>query len=207
VIKINKNKLIKESSLSRIWQHINSDQSFAVISAYRDKEFFKEKYHKQNLSDQEVLQYNLKRHNDLGHYLVTNKYGYIKQKSGYTHEDGTTVEEQSYFIPLIEKNEALQLGKMFDQESILWKDSTIFCLIYTNYKFGQIGIIFRKGSNNDFTFNADIIKYAYSQLIKGNDNQKIVKFAYVMEHINQSVNRAYEFSKQGMMLKEWITII
>ena len=111
--KLKRYKRLEESSLSRIWQHVtDEDSSFAVISAYRGI-----------YSEDE----NLKRHNELRIKIRSLGYGYIEQKSGCSYfnpevGENASVEEKSFFIPNINFKDAITLGRMFKQESVLYKD-------------------------------------------------------------------------------------
>lgn len=96
--------VVLESSLSRIWQHVNGGENFAVISAFRGSNSEKE---------------NLKLHNDLKSNVRSIGSGFIEQKSGYTYqnpesgEEGT-VDELSLFIPNIDRRTAVKLGKKYN---------------------------------------------------------------------------------------------
>ncbi len=162
-----------ESSLSRIWQHLQSNKTFGVVSAF-------------------VLEYsedeNLKRHEQLRSRIKSLKLGYIEQNSGYSYtpykdapeDERIFVDEKSFFIPLITKNDIMKLGKDFLQESILFKDDNDFTLIFTDHRFGQVDMYFSREGEN-FTFDKQSIKYAYSALIKGHKNNIDIKFAYIAE--------------------------
>ncbi len=157
------NSILSESSLSRVWQHINNDKSFGVISAFRE-------------TNDDATNKNL--HKSLIDDVKSLNLGYIQQKSGYTYSssDGDgRVEEISLFIPNISLEDIIKLGKKYNQESILFKDATQFVLVDCNSK--SIILNFSKktsGKNgNDFiTFKPEVLKYAYSQLIKSNKNSK-----------------------------------
>lgn len=187
---------INESSLSRIWQHIeNPNSTFGVVSAFLPP-------------DRASVIQNEERHNQLRKQIRSLGYGYIEQHSGYSYADEReqVVEEKSFFIPNITLKDILFLGKEYDQESVLFKDSNQFSLIYTNHKYGQISMSFsKKGST--VTMDKNILKYAYSQLVKANKSQK-VKFAYVMEHVIPNRTEALLAQKTGELAKvKYISII
>jgi hypothetical protein len=190
-------KRIDESSLSRIWQHIESNNSFGVVSAFR-KEF--------------SLEFNLENHEKLRAEIKKNNLGFIEQNSGYSYTDADTnevvnSEEKSFFIPQCPKNLILTLGRKFRQESILYKDETGFYLIYTDSRFGKVGMTFTKGGKN-LTLDKETIKYAYSELIRANKNSKKVKFAFIAEKYVPSMTEGYLAQKTGEIPStRWIYIL
>ena len=82
---------LTESSLSRIWLHIEKKTNFAVISASRG-----------DYSDKE----NNDRYRQLKNIIREKGYGFIEMRGGYK-EDGGFVYEKSLFIPNISKTEAI----------------------------------------------------------------------------------------------------
>lgn len=196
-MKLKPYKSLQESSLSRIWQHIHDeDSSFAVISAYRGI-----------YSEAE----NLKRHNELKQKIRAMGFGYIEQKSGYSYSnpeagEDVTVEEKSFFIPNIDFDSAIKLGRLFKQESILYKDSVKgFGLFMCDN--GKLAMLF-KNKDHLMSFNANDIKMAYSQLVKANSGQKGMKFAYVSEYYIPSRADAFKAMKEGKLAESrWIDVV
>jgi len=177
--KILNEQVLKESSWSRIIQHIEKGGSFAIISAF---------------SRENDKQRNYALHNKLRKYITEKGYGYIEQNAGYTYKDDITGEdlisqELSFFVPSMSLDEAISIGEEYEQESILFKDDKGFKLVYTKdgegFHKGQIGMIFKmdKKPDGQITFNPEILKYAFSQLKKGTKNQIGKKFAYIAECI------------------------
>ncbi len=88
----------KESSLSRIWQHItNPERSFGVISAYLDI-----------FTDSE----NIQRHDKLEQVIREYGFGFVEQKSGYTYLHHKTLQQNeavysTHYVPTYK----LQLSK------------------------------------------------------------------------------------------------
>jgi len=115
-MKMPKRKL-NESSLSRILQHIESDRSFGVLSAFRG-----------GLSKRE----NMERHADLKDKVRGMGYGFIEMRGGYKEEDGGFVNELSLFVPGIDKRALVDLGSDLDQDSVIYKDKNSFELVGTN---------------------------------------------------------------------------
>lgn len=168
--------IIRESSLSRIIQHIQTGKTFAVISAYRGEFSASE---------------NKFRHRQLAGAIRALGLGYIEQTSGYTYSDGTdhTVEEESFFIPGISYQQALALGGKFDQESILFKDEKIgFVLTFTitftdaeghSHRPGEIALRFKTDDREGVaSFDPRVYKSAFSALKRANKVQKGRPFAY-----------------------------
>lgn len=190
-------KSITESSLSRVWQHVNSDKNFAVISAFHLYS---------------PLEENLAAHQQLKNDVRSLGLGFIDQGSGYTYKHKHTgteslAEERSLFIPNIKKEDALKLGKKYQQESILFKDESEFVIWYieTGKKDD-----FNRGSTDTMTFDQNTLKYAYSQFFKSKNKNAIKKFAYVMkEEIIPSREDAYRAlkNKEGLPETSWIDVL
>lgn len=131
---------LEETKASRFNQHLdNREQSFATISAerrndnvhkgfgvksfsdYKDKQ---ERYQDKNY--QRYAAFNNRRTRKL--YELLNKMGltgYIRTKGGYrelTMTDNDVEEENSVFIPNITLEQAISLGKVFNQDSVMFKE-------------------------------------------------------------------------------------
>lgn len=157
-------QLLIESSLSRVWQHINNPNStFAIISAFLDEED------------------DIKNHENLKRDVRNLKLGFIEMKSGYSYQtdDGEEfAEEKSLLIPEITKEQAFTLAKKYNQQSIIFKDNSGLKLIGTRSDVG-VGKELTSFSNN-VTFDSDLVKKAYSSLVKSHANNK-KKFAFISE--------------------------
>jgi hypothetical protein len=118
--------VLYESSLSRIWQFIENDYNFGVISPFR-----------KNYS----LDENLERYKELKH-IIRNKFklGYIEMDGGF-FEEGDWIKEKSLFIPNIKKSDLINFGKSYDQYSVIYKDENEFIEIGTNEMSGVGNII------------------------------------------------------------------
>lgn len=204
-------KNLQESSLSRIWQHINNGDTFAVISAYVS-----------NLSEKE----NLERHEQLRKDIRSFRLGYIEQKSGYSYLDKSTgtegiVQEKSFFIPEITLAVALGLGREYNQETIIFKNNDRFVLIRPDNK--QVEMSFSKRTDMDkksdrpLTFDPEILKYAYSSLLKANKNNKApyafkvqdddVEVQDIQEIVIPSKTESYlGMKKRTLAEAKWISI-
>lgn len=154
IIKNSVKDLLSESSLSKLWQHINdSDRQFAIISA-----------HFKNAPN------NRERHEKLKNRVRELGYGYVELDSGYTYAgegEEVLIEEQSLMIPQIRKREAVKLGQEFDQEAILWKKDTTFVSLATSKSgergIGSVKMSFETGPDN-MTFDPETVQQAFSSL-------------------------------------------
>lgn len=186
---MNNTPVLSESSWSRIIQHVEGDDDFAVISAYRSN----------NTDDK-----NLAQHEKLKNDVRALGFGYIEQSSGYTYKDKSSGksevrEERSLFIPKIDYKNAMLLGAKYNQESILLKNKDKgFVLIYTTsgtkddgskFSIGDVDMTFKSKKDKDgkITFDPEILKYAYSSLLRANKSQKGKKYAFVVESICEGI--------------------
>lgn len=189
-------KRLLESSLSRIWQHIvDPERTFGVVSAYR-----------QDLYSEEQ---NLARHKELGKIIRSMGYGYIEQNSGYSYQDEETgnvgvKEEKSYFVPNITFDDVLDLGVEFEQESVLYKDSTVFGLFLS--KTGKLDMEF-KDEGSIASFKKKDIEIAYSELIRANQNQR-VKFSYIVEKYVPNRHDSFKaMESRELPIEGWISLL
>ena len=178
-----------ESSLSRILQHIEGKRAFGVVSAFRDMNSKKE---------------NMDRHVELKKAVRDAGYGYIEMRGGYREETGF-VTELSLFIPNITRIDVIEMGKAYDQHSVIYKDSKEFALIGTNQNAG-IGKTLERfvatGGKDSMTLAKDAIKDFFSSLTKGSQRGK--KFLFKMQE-----REAMSFNRAAYIRDEpkWITII
>jgi len=183
---------LQESSLSRILQHIESNRTFAVISAFRgynpmngwQLDYPELIDLEEDERDKIIKELDEDAHEELKIELrKIYNFGAIEQGSGYEK-----VDEKSFFIPNISYDRAFYFANKYKQQSILWKDNNFFGIIYTlnfidsetgiEHKEHEKGIEFeRQIKDGVITFNPEVLKYAYSQLFRGNTNQK-KKFAF-----------------------------
>jgi len=182
---------INESSLSRIFQHIEGDNSFGVVSAFRD-----------DLPDAE----NKQRHADLKAMIRKAGYGFIEMRGGYTGDQGF-VQEYSLFVPSVSKKDMIEFGKAFNQHSVIYKDSSEFIMVGTNENsgIGRTVVNFIRGGKNNINMAKDAIKDFFSSLAKGGHRGKKFVFNTVEEKESWSFNQA-AYSNRGEEPK-WFTII
>ena len=182
-------KYINESSLSRIWQFVEDNKKqFAVISASR-------KLNSDEENEKNYIEL-IKDIRDLG-------YGYIKMRGGYKEKTGF-VREKSLFVPNIKKSEIIELGRKYNQDSILFKDVNKFVEIGTNKEtgIGKILMNFKKQSNVDnLNLAKDAIKKFFSSLLKGNHKGK--KFVFNL----QEESEVGLWGRMGGRTPRWFNII
>lgn len=177
---------LEESSLSRIVTHVEKTENFGVISPFR----------KAN-SDKE----NDDAYKELISLVRKMGYGFIALKGGYVGDEGFFA-EKSLFIPNITRKEMIDLGKKYDQHSILHKDKDNFALIGTNKNAGVGKVLAKfdtKGKNINVDDVGDKFKDMFSKLVKGSHSGK--KFLFKMQE-KVETNMYYE-KKHG---PTWITI-
>lgn len=184
----NKFKVVNETTLSRVWQHVTNSESFAVISPFRNEN---------------TLEKNMQLFAQLKADVRALNHGYIEQKSGYTYDDGTPAEERSLFIPEISFDDAVKLGKKYVQETIIYKDAQQFVLYNPTSK--QIVMNFSK--KDAVTFNPDVLKYAYSQFLNSRTKNSMKPFAFVAteEYHIPSRTDSYAAMKEnkGLAVGQW----
>ena len=161
-----------ESSWGRIIQHIEGNTTFAAISSYVG-----------GFSEKE----NEKRHENLRRDIREMGYGYIEMDSGYTYQSTqVTAIEQAFFIPTISREEALQLGRKYDQESIIFKDPNQFAVLLSDSGAVDMEFQMQRGTDGQITFDPETLKIAFSRLRKGTHNQRGQSFAFRAESVLES---------------------
>jgi len=161
---------LTESSLSRIYQHIESEDSvFVIISAY------------QNVDPAEDKRNHGKLHNE----IRAMGYGLIEFDSQWKYDDGTIAGEQSFFVPKMTKQEGLQLCRKYDQEAIIFKDSDGMVELKQN---GSVGMRFNSSSQKKNFTQAN--KDLFSKLKKGNHRGKNFTFT-LKEYKRENLATAY----------------
>lgn len=105
-------KVIKEGGVSRLYSKIKGKNTFAIIGS-QDKDTREDRSEELN-----------KLIKDYQEKHKFNGYNYIKGR--YKYQDGSEGEENSALIYNISKQDALDMGKALNQETILWKDPDFF---------------------------------------------------------------------------------
>jgi len=130
IIKETLNERLNESGYPRIKNIMRgvvpSVQTFGFITA--ENPYGKKTDTRFNKKANDRLRYDLKKHG-LGYQMVKGKYG---------------TEENTFFIPNISKNELLELGRKYEQESVIFGekegdyDGMKFQMIFTDDRYGQV---------------------------------------------------------------------
>lgn len=114
---------LDETKASRFNHHLdNTEDSFANISAERNAKSFDKEENKKHFNNRRTKQLE----------LLLNKWGlrgYVKTRGGFdelgqprVNPNNKESEENSFFIPKISKEQAIKLGKIFNQDSIFFKE-------------------------------------------------------------------------------------
>lgn len=148
-------KRVTESSISRVFQHIEEpERSFGVISAFR-----------QELSDAE----NVDRHRALIRDVRALGLGYVEMRGTYT-EDGVTSQEKSLFVPTMTKKQVMDLGIKYGQDTVIFKDADEFIMVSTGPRLG-VGVVdmrFQAGAGrSNLELAQSAMKEFFSNLLKG----------------------------------------
>jgi len=153
-----------EAKLSRVFQYVEDDKKdFGIVSAFRGSN-----------SDKD----NKARHEELKKAIRQMGYGFIELRGGYKGDEGY-VEELSLLIPNITKKGIVDLGRQFQQHSVMYKNDQDFYYIGTNEEagVGKVLMRFKKGEGQD---NLELAKHKvvdfFSQLKKGAHSEK--KFVF-----------------------------
>jgi len=161
---------LNETSLSRILQHTQDKDTFAVIGS-QDKDTKKDRY-TELLDEIAKLQ---KKYDD-------RKIGFNHLKGTYTYEDGTVGTESSLIIYNIPKEEALRIAKKLNQESIIWKDNNFFgFLTAEGREDGDLG--------RGLSFDKDAVQAYGSRLSsKHNKGKPFIFEAFLVTTTNRGSN-------------------
>lgn len=160
---LNENKKT-EASYSRIYQHTQDDSTFAIIGS-EDKDTGKN------------------RKNELYNLLRSYKeksgvrIGFNKVNGVYTYQEGNQeqkiTQEDSVIVYDIDKQTALDIANIINQESIVWKDPTFFGILYAN---GSVMVEFDNNPNSNMSFsNAETT--GFGTKLK-NDNKTNLGFVF-----------------------------
>lgn len=164
-------KTNKKKNISRIYQHLEHNESFAVISAYG--------FNKDNNQIQLTA---------LKDKVRSLGLGFTELKGGLI-DSGNKTEAKALFIANISSKDAIKLGHELNQQSILFKDENGFVEIGTNDKpeSGEILNTFSIPEDKTKFENAvKILKYYFSKLLQVNkENLKL----YVKEIEPTGFNR------------------
>lgn len=141
-----------ESSNSRLVKRFQDESSFAIISAYRI-----------NYSEDE----NRQRQKRLKGEIRKLGFGFNEFVSAW-QEDGETSYERALLIPNIPFDEALKLGNIFDQYSIIYKDDSGCKEYVSSDKYGKsIGTEIQKFNTSGNFMNIEMAKKIFARKMNG----------------------------------------
>lgn len=141
---------MKELNKSRVWQHTNSNNSFAVISAFRIRG-----------------RNNEEKHQELKAQARSLGLGFTELKGGFT-KNGKFVQVKALVIANIGKKDILMLAEKYRQERFLYKDKKRFVEYGKNDIEGiwETSKIFDNDCDQtEFEFVRDILKIYYGKLL------------------------------------------
>ena len=133
---LNKELEATESSTNNLYKRLTDEKTCAIISPYRGENSDKENKQKMALLKSEVRKLKL---------------GFNQFISRWV-EDGEAFDEQSLMIPNITEQQAIKLGKEFNQSSIIFKDKEscreICTTDFEKYHAGEIVRVFYNTGNH-----------------------------------------------------------
>ena len=166
-------QLEEEITPSRLWKYQeHPEMNFAILSADRS-----ERTPEENKEKSEELKKDIK---SMGYWYTELKGGYVEVgKNGKRIPvDG----EDSFIVPNMTKEEAMELGKKYDQDTVMFKDAKAHTLQYiiTNERAGNIGdadssFETQAGKNNFSVSSGNNLDY-YSRLPKSNKKDLKIGF-------------------------------
>jgi len=182
---MNFKEYLKESSLSRIWKFIEDDKySFGVVSAFRTENSGAE---------------NKQLHKNLKIQVREMGYGFIEMKGGWV-EEGMFSSEESLFIPKINKKQMLELGKEYDQFSVIYKDKSGF---YEYSPYGKVLSKFKHGKGaENLELAKELLKSFFSSLKRGSHKGR--KFLFKMEEKEPASLNRLAYHNEPL---QWFTIL
>ena len=177
--KTGKEKLMEEEPLeeeigpSRLWKYQeHPEMNFAILSADRS-----ERTPEENKAKSEELKKDIK---SMGYWYTELKGGYVE-----ISENGKRVPvdgEDSFIVPNMTKKEAMELGKKYDQDTVMFKDAKAHTLQYiiTNERAGNVGdadssFETQAGKDNFSVSSGNDLDY-YSRLPKSNKKDLKIGF-------------------------------
>ena len=165
--------LEEEITPSRLWKYQeHPEMNFAILSADRS-----ERTPEENKEKSEELKKDIK---SMGYWYTELKGGYVEVgKNGKrVPVDG----EDSFIVPNMTKEEAMELGKKYDQDTVMFKDAKAHTLQYiiTNERAGNIGdadssFETQAGKDNFSVSSGNNLDY-YSRLPKSNKKDLKIGF-------------------------------
>ena len=169
----NNEQLEEEIGPSRLWKYQeHPEMNFAILSADRS-----ERTPEENKAKTDELKKDIK---SMGYWYTELKGGYVE-----IGENGKRVPvdgEDSFIVPNMTKEEAMELGKKYDQDTVMFKDAKAHTLQYiiTNERAGNVGdadssFETQAGKDNFSVSSGDDLDY-YSRLPKSNKKDLKIGF-------------------------------
>lgn len=171
--KLNENKLF-ETGLARLWQHTKDTSTFAIIGT----------------QDQDTKE---SRYNDMMDLILKLSrkkagIGFNDIEGTYTYDNGKRGREDSIIIYNLSKEDALNIGRKLNQESIVWKDDSFFGLIYC--KDGSVDMTFKNNLKNMKFSEEDIKNFASKIAGKGHAKNAPFVFESYFREYNRQIHKA-----------------
>lgn len=169
----NNEQLEEEIGPSRLWKYQeHPEMNFAILSADRS-----ERTPEENKAKTDELKKDIK---SMGYWYTELKGGYVE-----IGENGKRVPvdgEDSFIVPNMTKEEAMELGKKYDQDTVMFKDAKAHTLQYiiTNERAGNVGdadssFETQAGKDNFSVSSGNDLDY-YSRLPKSNKKDLKIGF-------------------------------
>lgn len=162
-----KNITVAEGGLSRILAHVKDDNNtFAMISAYRHTNTPKENNRQTMLLTSDLV--------DMGLGFIKMEGGYIEYpKDSKDSNTDVPVKERSFFVKNITKEQAMELCKKYDQDSVLFKDKD--GLRYIDRNGNDVSEVF-KDIEVDDNFTLNKIKNYFSRRLQGGNQRNYFRY-------------------------------
>lgn len=117
---VNESEMLDETKPARYNQHLGKEKSFANISASRSNDELEEPNMRKEKQQQSAL--NNSKTAQLKKDIKDLGLSYIKTYGAW-RDEGPSTQENSFLIPNISKEKALELGKKYRQYSVIHKDN------------------------------------------------------------------------------------
>jgi len=163
---------IIENSLSIVWKYIENDEkTCGIVSAYRA-----------NLKEEE----NDNRYNQLKQAVRNSGYVYIEIRGGYKEKERGFIRVKALFVLRIKKNGIINLGKKYEQDSVLYKDDKAIIMFGINKSTGEDKILLglkKTADKNNIDLAKELINKFFSELLIGSHKEK--KFVFNLQEKKQ----------------------
>jgi hypothetical protein len=117
--------ILNETSYSRLYQHTQDYGTFAIIGS--EDQTTKEDRSKELYDEVRDITYKNKGH--IGYNKADGTYQYVNEETGKKEQ---ITFEKSLIVYGINKDDALKIANDINQQSIVWKDTDFFGILYSN---------------------------------------------------------------------------